>query len=340
MRVVELAGAFGLEHLREAERPAPVPGPGQVVVRVAAASLNYRDLLMVQGQYNPRQPLPLVPLSDGVGRVSAVGPGVTRVAVGDRVAGAFFPHWVAGEPTRERMGPALGGPLDGALQEEWLLPAEGVVHVPSHLTDEEAACLPCAAVTAWNALAVRGQVRPGDTVLVQGTGGVSLFALQLALRMGARVLVTSGSDEKLARARALGAEAGWNYRAQPEWGKEARKLTGGEGVDHVVEVGGAGTLAQSLRAVRPGGQVSLIGVLSGGSGDVSLFPILMQNVRVQGITVGDRASFEAMNRALAAAPDVRPVVDRVFPFGAFAEAFRHLQSGAHFGKVVLRVAGG
>ncbi|MCI0569471.1 MAG: NAD(P)-dependent alcohol dehydrogenase [Myxococcaceae bacterium] len=336
MRVAELRGAFGLDNLVLAERPSPVPGPGQVVVQVVAASLNYRDWLMVEGHYNPRQPLPLVPVSDGVGRVLAVGPGVQRVRVGDRVAGAFFPHWVSGEPTRERMRLALGGPLDGALCEEWLLPEEGVVHVPEHLTDEEAACLPCAAVTAWNALAVRGRVLPGDTVLVQGTGGVSLFALQFARMVGARVVLTSSSDEKLARAKAMGAWGGLNYRELPEWGKEARRLTGGEGVDHVVEVGGAGTLAQSLRAVRPGGQVSLIGVLAGGSGEVSLIPVLMQNVRVQGITVGDRESFEAMNRAVTQ-HGLRPVVDRVFPLEEVHAAFRHLASGAHFGKVVVRV---
>lgn len=336
MRVWEVSGAFGLENLRVAERPLPEPGPGQVRVRVAAASLNYRDLLMVRGLYNPRQPLPLVPVSDGVGRVVAVGPGVKRVRVGERVAGAFFPHWVCGEPTRARMAQALGGPLEGALQEEWLLPEEGVVHVPEHLSDEEAACLPCAAVTAWNALVVRGRVRPGDTVLTQGTGGVSLFALQIARMHGARVLITSSSDAKLARARELGAEGGLNYRSEPEWGKEARRLTGGEGVDHVVEVGGAGTLAQSLRAVRPGGQVSLIGVLAGGAGEVSLFPVLMQNVRVQGITVGDRESFEQMNRAFSQAR-LRPVVDRVFAFEELPAAFQYLESGAHFGKVVVRV---
>ena len=339
MRVVELSRSFGVENLALVERPEPTPGFRQVVVEVLAASLNYRDLLMVQGRYNPRQPLPLIPVSDGVGRVVAVGEGTTRVKLGDRVSPHFFPRWVAGEPSRANMTPALGGPLDGALTERWLLDEDALVHVPEHLTDEEAACLPCAAVTAWNALTVRGNVRAGDTVLVQGTGGVSLFALQLAKALGARVILTSSSDEKLARAKTLGADAGLNYRTQPEWGREAKRLAGGDGVDHVVEVGGAGTLAQSLKAVRPGGQVSLIGVLAGGAGEVSLFPILMHNVRLQGITVGDRESFESMNRAVAL-HRLRPVIDRVFELEETQEAFAHLESATHFGKVVIRVKRG
>lgn len=337
MRVMELTGSFGVENLRLAERPAPSPGPGQLVVQVTAASLNYRDWLMVEGQYNPRQPLPLLPVSDGVGRVIAVGEGTTRARVGDRVSPHFFPRWLAGEPSSANMRPALGGPLDGALTEQWLLDEDAIVHVPAHLSDEEAACLPCAALTAWNALAVRGSVRAGDTVLLQGTGGVSLAALQLAKALGARVVITSSSDEKLERARSLGADLTVNYRSTPEWGKAVRTLVGGDGVDHVLEVGGAGTLAQSLRAVRPGGQVSLIGVLSGGTGDVSLFPILMHNVRVQGITVGDRESFESMNRAITQ-HRLRPVIDRVFPLEETRAAFDHLKSATHFGKVVIRVA--
>ncbi len=337
MRVVELSGSFGVDNLRLSERPAPTPGPGQLVMAVTAASLNYRDWLMVEGLYNPRQRLPLIPVSDGVGRVIAVGEGTTRVKVGDRVSPHFFPAWASGEPSSAKMRPALGGPLDGALTEQWLVDEDAVVHVPEHLTDEEAACLPCAALTAWNALTIRGEVRAGDTVLLQGTGGVSLAALQLSKALGARVVITSSSDEKLQRARALGADLTVNYRSTPEWGKAVRALAGGDGVDHVIEVGGAGTLAQSLRALRPGGQVSLIGVLSGGSGDVSLFPILMHNVRVQGITVGDRESFESMNRAIAQ-HRLRPIVDRVFPLEEARAAFAHLKSGKHFGKVVIRVA--
>jgi NADPH:quinone reductase-like Zn-dependent oxidoreductase len=336
MKALEVRGSFGMDSLVLADRPEPTPGPGQVLVRVRAASLNYRDFRMVQGLYNPRQPLPLVPGSDGVGTVVAVGPGVKRVAVGTRVAGTFFQDWVGGEPSREKCRRTLGGPVDGSFQELWLLDEQGLVTVPAHLSDEEAATLPCAALTAWNALTVRGNLRAGDTVLVQGTGGVSLFALQFGKMFGARVLVTSSSDEKLERARALGADGLINYRRLPEWGKEARKLAGGDGVDHIIEVGGAGTLEQSLRAVRTGGQVSLIGVLAGGQAELSLFPILMQNVRVQGITVGDRDSFEAMNRAISA-NGLRPVLDRTFPLAEGRAALEYLESGAHFGKVCLRV---
>lgn len=335
MQVIAVCERFGLDALKRVERPDPTPGPGQVVVRVQAASLNYRDLLMVQGRYNPRQPLPFVPVSDGVGTVVAVGSGVKRVAVGTRVAGMLFPDWQAGEPMPHKIIRALGGPLDGALQELWLLDAEGVVPVPEHLSDEEAATLPCAALTAWSALTVRGDLRAGQTVLVQGTGGVSLFALQFARMLGARVIVTSSSDEKLERAKALGMWAGINYRRVKDWGKEARRLSGGKGVDHIIDVGGAGTLAQTLRAVKMGGQVSIIGMLAGEAAEVNLMPLLMQSVRVQGGTLGSRESFEEMNRAIAA-NGLRPVVDRVFPFGEARQALEYMESGAHFGKVCLR----
>lgn len=338
MRVVELAGAFGLENLRMAERPEPTPGPRQAVIAVRAASLNFRDLLMIEGLYNPRQPLPLIPLSDGAGEVIAVGEGCRRVKVGDRVTPHFFPTWLAGEPTRATMRPALGGPLDGALTEQWCLDEDALVQVPDHLSDEEASTLPCAAVTAWNALTVRGSLGPADTVLLQGTGGVSLFALQLAKALGARVIITSSSDEKLEKARALGADHTLNYRQTPEWGKQARALSGRDGVDLVVEIGGAGTLEQSLVALRPGGQVSLVGVLAGSGGALNLLPILMQNVRVQGITVGDRESFEAMNRALTQ-HRIRPIIERVFPLEAHVEALEALRTGRHMGKYVVRVGG-
>jgi NADPH:quinone reductase-like Zn-dependent oxidoreductase len=334
-KVIEIA-AFGRENLRLVERPEPSPGPGQVLLAMRAAALNYRDLLTVQGTYNPKQKLPLIPCSDGVGEVVAIGDGVSRVAVGDRVCPIFAQRWIAGEPTRERLRSTLGGPLDGTLAERMVVSEEGVVRVPEHLSDEEAATLPCAAVTAWNALVTEGGVTAGDTVLVQGTGGVSLFALQLARLLGARVIVTSSDDGKLARARELGAEAGINYRAVPAWGDRARELTGGVGVDHVVEVGGAGTLAQSLRAVRMGGRISLIGNLAGSSTEVALPLIFMQRVRVQGLLVGDRESFEAMNRAIAA-HRLRPVVDRTFPLAEAGAAFDHLAAGRHFGKVSLRI---
>jgi NADPH:quinone reductase-like Zn-dependent oxidoreductase len=335
MKVYEIRGGFGLEALQLAERPQPQPGRGEVLLKVRAASLNYRDLLVVKGVYNPKMALPRIPVSDAVGEDVGIGPDVTRVKPGQRVAGLFMPGWLEGELTDAKGRTALGGSVDGLLAEYAVLPEESVVAVPEHLTDEEAATLPCAAVTAWNGLVHAGGVRPGDTVLVQGTGGVSLFALQFARLAGARVIATSSSDEKLARVKELGASAGINYRTTPEWGEPVRQLTAGRGVDHVIEVGGAGTLAQSLRAVRTAGHIALIGVLSG-YGQVNPLPILMKGVRVSGIYVGSRDLFEAMNRAIAL-HQLRPVVDRVFPFAQAADAFRHLESGAHFGKVVIRL---
>jgi NADPH:quinone reductase-like Zn-dependent oxidoreductase len=335
MKVVELQNTFGIDSLNVTERPEPRPGPGQVLLKMRAWSLNYRDLLVAKGVYNPKLRLPLVPLSDGVGEVVAVGDGVSRVKVGDRVAGLFMQKWLAGELTDAKARSSLGGGgMDGLLAEYVVLHEDGVVRVPEHLTDEEAATLPCAAVTAWHALIAEGRLEPGDSVLVQGTGGVSLFALQFARLTGARVIATSSSDAKLERVRQLGVSDGINYKTNPDWEERVRELTGGAGVDHVVEVGGAGTLGKSLRAVRTGGHVSLIGVLSGG-GQVNPMPILMKNVRVQGIYVGSREMFEAMNRAIAL-HRLRPVVDRVFPFAEVCEALRYLESGAHFGKVVIR----
>jgi NADPH:quinone reductase-like Zn-dependent oxidoreductase len=333
MKVVELP-TFALDALTVAERPDPRPGPGQVLIRVRACSLNYRDLLIIKGLYNKKLPLPLVPLSDGAGEVAAVGDGVTRVRVGERVAGCFMPAWIDGEPDEAKAKSALGGGGTGMAAEYVVLPAEGVVRVPDHLSDEEAATLPCAAVTAWHALVTEDGVKAGDVVLTQGTGGVSVFALQFARLLGARVIATSGSDAKLERVRQMGASDGINYKTTPEWGGKARELTGA-GVDHVVEVGGAGTMPESMRAARMGGRISLIGVLSG-AGQFNPTPVLMKNLRVQGIFVGSRAMFEAMNRAIAL-HKLRPVVDRVFPMGDVRAALRHLESGAHFGKVVIRV---
>lgn len=336
MRAVEIREAFGLDNLALAERPEPRPGSGQVLLRMRAASLNYRDLMMVKGEYNPRQRLPLIPCSDGVGEIVEVGEGVTRVQPGDRVCGIFAQRWLAGEPTRERIRATLGGPLDGTLAEWMVLPEEGVVKVPAHLTDEEAAALPCAAVTAWNAVVGEGAVKAGQTVLVQGTGGVSIFALQFAKLFGARVIVTSSQDEKLERARELGADEGINYRETPNWGAQVKELTGGVGADLVVEVGGAGTLEQSLQAVRIGGTISLIGVLAGGAPQIRLTSIFMQKIRVQGILVGHRDSFEEMNRAIAH-HHLRPVIDRVFPLEETRPAFDHMAAGGHFGKIAVRI---
>jgi NADPH:quinone reductase-like Zn-dependent oxidoreductase len=336
MRGVVLDGGFGLDRLVVTDDlPDPEPGPGEVRVRVRATSLNYRDLLMVRGEYNPRQPLPLVPLSDGAGEVDAVGPGVSDLAVGDRVAASFHQAWPAGEPRRARIARPLGGPLDGMLRERVVLPRGGWVRVPEHLYLDEAATLPCAAVTAWTALE-RAGVGAGDTVLVQGTGGVSVFALQLAKLRGARVIATSSAEAKRARARELGADEVIDYVGDPNWGKTARGMTGGEGVDAVIEVGGAQTLAQSLRAVRPGGTIALIGILTGNETTTLLTPILMQQIRVQGILVGSTDDFEAMNRAIAL-HGLRPVVDRVFPREQIREAFDHMAGGAHLGKIVVRL---
>ena len=337
MRAWQIQERFGIDALTLVERDEPRPGPGQVVVRVGAASLNYRDLLTVEGSYNRKQPLPLVPLSDGAGEVVAVGSQVTRVKQGDRVAGIFNQGWIRGAPRRELVSSSLGGPLDGMLVERVALDAEGVVTIPPHLSFEEAACLPCAAVTAWNALVTQGELTAGQTVLVLGTGGVALFALQFACLLGARVIVTSSSDARLERARGHGASHVVNYRTTPDWDKRVKELTGGVGVDQVVELGGAGTLARSLRAVRMGGQVSLIGSLSGLEATLNLALVFMRGIRLQGILVGSRETFEAMNRAIVR-HRLRPVIDRSFAFEEAPLAFEHLQSQAHFGKIVVRVA--
>lgn len=335
MRAIELAGGFGEERLREVERPNPRPGARQAVVRIRAASLNYRDLLMVRGAYDPRQPLPLIPCSDGAGEVLEVGAEVERVKPGDRVIPLFAQGWLAGAPTRSRVRATLGGPLDGTLAERIVVDAESLVRTPRHLDDREAATLPCAALTAWSALTLPEAVRPGQTVLVEGTGGVAIFALQFAQLFGARVVVISGDPDKLARASALGAWATLDYRATPEWGKAARELTGGEGLDRVVEVGGAATLPQALAAVGFGGQISLIGNLTGGTVSLNLIPVFMRQVRIQGILVGHRESFEAMNRAIEAHA-LRPVIDREFDFDAYPAAFERLSSQRHVGKICIR----
>lgn len=335
MRAYVIDGGFGIDHLRIVERPVGDPGAGEVRVRVRACSLNRRDLMTVEGQYNPRQPLPLVPLSDGVGVVEAVGSDVRDLQPGDRVAGLFCQEWMGGAPTKERLRTTLGGPLDGMLAEQVILPARGVAKVPAYLTDEEAATLPCAALTAWSALYTLGDVKPGDSVLVQGTGGVSLFALQLAKLAGARVIATTSSDEKAARLRALGADEVIDYTKEPAWGDRARKLAG-DGVDHVIEVGGAGTLEQSVRASRMGGTLSLIGVLSGHATDLALTPLFMGQRRIQGVFVGHKDGFRAMCAALAASA-LRPVVDRVFSFDEAPAAFAHMKAGGHVGKICIRI---
>jgi NADPH:quinone reductase-like Zn-dependent oxidoreductase len=345
MRAWELQ-RFGLDHLRLVERPVPEPGPGEVLVRIRAAALNSRDLQVIHDRYDPEQRLPIVPVSDGAGEIVALGEGVRGAAVGDRVVGLFAQGWLAGERTWERWLTHLGGHLDGVLQEYVVLSATGAVPVPAYLTDAEAAAATSAAATAWQALIELGRVQPGQTVLVQGTGGVATFALQFAQLAGARVIVTSSSDEKLARARALGAWAGVNYRSHPEWHDEVLELTGGEGVDHVVET--AADLERTIRSVRVGGLVSLVGYLDQldlASVDAppwtytaSVITVLMRNARLQALSCAPRESWERMYRGMERAR-LRPVIDRVFPFEQSVEALRHLQSAGHVGKVCIDVAG-
>jgi NADPH:quinone reductase-like Zn-dependent oxidoreductase len=344
MRAWELQ-RFGLEHLHLVERPIPEPGPGQVLVRVRAAALNSRDLQVINDRYDPEQRLPIVPVSDGCGEVVAVGDGVLEPAVGDRVVGLFAQGWLSGERTWERWLTHLGGHLDGVLQEYVVLSASGAVPVPGYLTDAEAAASTSAAATAWRAVVELGHAQPGQTVLVQGTGGVATFALQFARLAGARVIVTSSTDQKLARARELGAGGTVNYRRHSEWHDEVLRLTDGEGVDHVVET--AADLERSIRCLRVGGLVSLVGYvgqLDLASADAppwtytaSVITVLLRNARFQALSCAPRESWEHMYRALEHA-ELRPVIDRTFAFEEAVDALRYLQSAAHVGKVCIDVA--
>jgi NADPH:quinone reductase-like Zn-dependent oxidoreductase len=336
MKTYEIAEPKGIDSLKLVERPAPKPRSNEVVVRMRATSLNYRDLVTVKGGAVTRGiRLPLVPLSDGAGEVFEVGSDVTRFRPGERVVASFFQAWLAGSPHQSCFRSALGGAIDGTLTEYLALSEEGLVRIPDYMSFEEAATLPCAAVTSWNALVSMGRITAGETVLVLGTGGVSIFALQFARMHGARVFATSSSDAKLARLRELGADGVINYNTNHDWDSKVLEITGGEGVDHVVEVGGAGTLAKSIRAVKLGGRISLIGLLGGG-GQIDPMPMLLKSVTLQGIFVGSRAMFEEMNRAMEV-NRVHPVIDRVFPFSQARDAYRYLESGAHFGKVCIAV---
>jgi NADPH:quinone reductase-like Zn-dependent oxidoreductase len=335
MRAFAIEDDWSLDHLRAVTRPEPRPGSGQALLRMAASSLNYRDLVVPHrgyGRYTGT--LPLIPVSDGVGTVVETGPGVTRVKVGDRVCPCFFQGWIAGEPSLSRLTQSLGGPLDGTMAEVMCVPEDGLVHVPPHLTDLEAATLPCAALTAWNALAGLSTLVPGDHVLVQGTGGVALFAVQFAKLCGAHVTVLTSSAERMARVRALGADAAIDRIETPEWAGPARELTAGRGFDHIVELGGEKTLPASLRAIRPGGTISLIGVVSGGAMNAALGHVITRQVRLQGVTVGHRNAFEAMLRAIDA-HRLRPVIDTVFPFADLKPALARLATGLQFGKICI-----
>lgn len=327
---------FGLEHLQPVQLPDPEPGPGEVLVRVRAASLNYRDLMMVRGHYDPKLQMPRIPLSDGAGEVAAIGSGVTHLRVGDRVAGLFAPNWQDGAPSSQKIRGALGGDIDGVLAEYVVFPEHGVIPFPAHLSYEEASTLPCAALTAWNALFVAASVKAGDTVVIQGTGGVSIFALQLAKLAGARVLGTSSSDEKLSRAKNLGLDEGLNYKQRPDWANWVKENTDGEGADVIIEVGGSGTLSESIKAVRMGGTIAQIGVLSGVEEKLSVIPILMRQIHIVGIHVGSGAMFAEMNRAIDI-HRLKPEVCKVFPIKGTIEAYRYLESSQHVGKVVITV---
>lgn len=335
MKVFQVDGDWSTENLRVGARPAPHPGTGQVRLQMRASALNYRDLLVPRRGYGSRmQALPLIMLSDGAGIVDAIGDGVTQFRLGDRACPLFFQSWMGGEPNGARLSRSVGCETDGTMAQFMVLPEAGVAHVPAHLDDVEAATLPTAAVTAWRALVTEGRLKPGDKVLIQGTGGVSLFALQFAKMLGAYVVCTSSSNDKLARARQLGADETINYREVPEWGRRAREIVGGEGIDHVVEVGGQGTLPQSLRAIRPGGTLSMIGVLAGSALSASLGLVVTRHVRLQGITVGSRDDFLAMSAAVGQ-HRMRPVVDRVFAFDELHAALDHLAGGTHFGKICI-----
>lgn len=336
MKVYEVE-QFGIDNLRLGDYPEPEPGPGEVLIRFHAASLNYRDLMVVSGTYNPRMKVPAIPFSDGAGEIAAVGAGVKDWKVGDRVMPLFVQKWFDGQSNDRTRRTALGAGAEwnGVLREFGAFSEESVVRIPDHLSYEEASTLPCAALTAWHALVVSGMVRPGETVLTLGTGGVSIFAVQFAKLAGATVYSTTGSNEKIERLKGLGVDGTINYREREDWDVAVLELTGKRGVDHIVEVGGAGTLPRSINAARVSGHIALIGALSQAEG-VNPVNIFMKTLRVQGIFTGSRRLFEDMNTAIAA-NKLRPVIDRVFGFEEVGDALRHLQSGSHFGKIIIRI---
>ncbi len=334
MKAWQITEHGSLDGLRLAEWPETGPGHGEVLVQLRAVSLNYRDLSAVRSARPGNLPPPLVPCSDGAGEVIAVGPGVTQWQPGDRVAGTFFQSWTSGPVSRDVMRRALGGPVQGVLREQAVLQADGLTRVPAGLSFEQAATLPCAGVTAWHALVSNGRLCAGQTVLALGTGGVSIFALQIAKLHGARVILTSRSAEKLARALALGADETIDTTAAPDWERTVHDMTGGTGVDHVIETGGAGTLEKSFAAVRLGGHVHLMGILSGLEGRINPWPLIAKSICLHGLYVGTRDMQDALTTALAAS-HAHPVIDRVFDFDDARDAFAHLESGSHFGKVVI-----
>ena len=336
MKAWQIRGEYGIDKLRRVDVPEPTAGAGEVVVSLRAASLNFRDLATIRGFPGAQAPPALIPCSDGAGVVQSVGAGVRGLNVGDRVAPTFFQSWIDGPVTAEARSLALGGSLNGVLAERIALSADGVVKIPDAMTFDEAATLPCAGLTAWRAIAVEAPVGAGDTVLVQGTGGVSIFALQFAKARGARVIVTSSSDAKLERARSLGADQGINYATTPNWSAEVRRLTDNRGVDVVVEVGGENTLTQAMQCTRVGGSIVVIGVLSGFGSAISLPMLFSNNLRLIGISVGSRAHFVDMLSHIEQW-QLKPVIDRTFGFEQVPEALMTMQSGKFFGKLCIRI---
>lgn len=335
MKAFVLRNGFGLDHVRLEDRPVPSPGPGEALIRLKAVSLNARDIGVINGFYEPNRTEPLIPVSDGVGEIVSLGEQASKFKVGERVSPIFTQSWTTGEPTQANWVSTLGSPLDGLLAEYVVLPEEGLVRVPDHLTDEEASTLACAAVTAWHAIVEEGQVKAGDTVVVQGTGGVSLFALQFAKLFGARVIVTSSSDEKLERAKALGADHGINYRTTPDWEQAVLAYTEGRGADHIVDLGGSATLNRSLTALKVGGQISIVGLLSGTAVDnFAIIPAIIRKARLQAINVGSREMFERMNLAIEQHA-LHPVIDRSFPFHQSLDALQYMAQGSVFGKLTI-----
>ena len=337
MRAFQLAARTGIDALKSVELPMPKPARGQILVKVAACALNYRDLAIATGRYRAPTRANVIPLSDGAGVVVETGEGVNKAKAGDRVLGCFFQRWTGGDPGSDTQASALGGGVDGMLAEYVVLEEDGVVKVPAHLSIEEGATLPCAGVTVWHAMMEHAKLVGGQSVLLQGTGGVSIFGLQFAHALGIQTIITSSSDDKLAKAKKLGASHTINYKTTPDWEKAAMEFTQGRGGDCVVEVGGAGTLARSFGAIRVGGKIGMIGNLSGPATELNPGLIMGRRANIQGISVGSTQMFEAMNRAIAANA-IKPVIDKVFGFDEAPAAYKHMASGAHFGKIVIRVA--
>lgn len=336
MRALQVKEPWGLDALEFVEAPDPAPGPGEVLVRLRAVSLNYRDLLMVGGMYSRMAAgaSSITPFSDGCGVVEAVGEGVTRVKPGERVSTLFFQRWISGPPNLDKLSSSLGSPIPGAGRELAIFSQDGVSKVPDFLTDHQVATLPCAALTAWRALFEDADLRPGDMVVLQGTGGVSIFGLQFAHAAGMRTLITSSSDDKLARAEAMGATHRVNYRQTPQWSVPVRAATSGAGADLIIEVGGGGTIEQSMRAIRIGGHIAIVGVVAGPGGPFNTAALIGNSAKLQGLSVGSRDMFEAMCRFIDL-HGIQPVVDKVFPWTEAKAAFAAMQGGEHFGKIVL-----